>query len=78
MKIDEDIGSWLNYLSGQYQGDGYIRIKALQLVQGISYTLMQRLGSTYISLVLIIVCAAILALQQIMDVSEHKKEVFYN
>ncbi len=73
VKIDEDIGSWLNYLSGQYQGDGYIRIKALQLVQGISYTLMQRLGSTYISLVLIIVCAAILALQQIMDVSEHKK-----
>ena len=73
VKIDEDISLWLNYLSGQYQGDGYIRIKTLQLMQGISYTLMQRLGSTYISLVLIIVCASILALQQIMDVSEHKK-----
>ncbi|MDD3395587.1 MAG: ABC transporter permease [Anaerotignum sp.] len=72
-KINEEISVWLETLSETRQGSGYIRLKTLQLNQGISNTLIQRLCTTYISLILIIVCATIIALQQIMDVAEHKK-----
>lgn len=72
-KMDEEISPWLNNSGMVPQNSGYVRLKTLQLNEGISNSLMLRLGGAYTSLVLIVISLTILALQQLTDASEHKQ-----
>lgn len=66
-KMAADIAEWLN-------GSGaFVHFKTLEHNEGISNSLMIRLGGTYTSLVLIIICLTVLALQQLTDATEHKQ-----
>lgn len=73
VKMDEEISPWLNNSGMVPQNSGYVRLRTLQLNEGISNSLMLRLGGAYTGLVLIVISLTILALQQLTDASEHKK-----
>lgn len=73
VKLDNDINLWLNNTNMIPKDSGYVRLKTLQLNEGISNSLMFQLGGTYTSLVLIVICLTILALQQLTDSSEHRQ-----
>ena len=72
-KMDEEISPWLNNSGMVPQNSGYVRLKTLQLNEGISNSLMIRLGGAYTGLVLIVISLTILALQQLTDASEYKQ-----
>jgi putative ABC transport system permease protein len=72
-KIDGDVSQWMAHSETFPQGGGFIRLKTLQLNEGFSNSLMLRLGGTYTSLILIVICFTVLALQQLMDATEHKR-----
>ncbi len=71
--LDKKLDEWLDNAGVIQQGSGFVRLKTLQINEGISNSLMTRLESTYTSLVLIIICLTVLALQQLTDATEHKK-----
>jgi len=73
VKISEEISQWMEDSENFPQGGGYVRLRTLQLNEGISNSLMFRLGGTYTSLILIVICFTVLALQQLMDATEHKR-----
>ena len=73
VNMDNKVSHWLNDTGIIPKDSGYVRLKTLQLNEGISNSLMLRLGGTYTSLVLIVICLTILALQQLTDATEHKK-----
>lgn len=72
-KMDEEISPWLNNSGMVPQNSGYVRLKTLQLNEGISNLLMLRLGGAYTGLVLIVISLTTLALQQLTDATEHKQ-----
>lgn len=72
LKLDEGISQWLNSTGIIPKDSGYVRLRTLQLNEGISNSLMFRLGGSYTSLVLMVICLTILALQQLTDATEHK------
>lgn len=72
VNMDKEVSTWINSSGMIPKDSGYVRLKTLQLNEGISNSLMFRLGGAYTSLVLIIICLTILALQQLTDASEHK------
>ena len=73
VKMDEEISPWLNNSGMIPKNSGYVRLRTLQLNEGISNSLMLRLGGAYTGLVLIVISLTILALQQLTDASEHKQ-----
>lgn len=72
-KMDKEISLWLNNSGMVPPNSGYVRLKTLQLNEGISNSLMLRLGGAYTSLVLVVISLTILALQQLTDAAEHKQ-----
>ncbi len=72
-KIDDAVSQWMEHSETSPKEGGSIRLKTLQLNEGISNSLMLRLGGTYTSLILIVICFTVLALQQLMDATEHKR-----
>jgi len=72
VKISDHINEWFQASDSIEINSGYVRLKTLQLNEGISNALMFRLGTAYASFVLIIICLTVLSLQQLMDASEHK------
>ena len=52
--------------------NAYIRLRTLQLNEGISNSLMIRLGGAYVCLVLLISCLAVLSLRQLTDAADHR------
>lgn len=72
-KINEAVSQWMAYSETFPEGGGFIRLKTLQMNEGISNSLMLRLGGTYTSFILIVICFTVLALQQLMDATEHKR-----
>lgn len=73
VKLDNEISNWLNNTGIIPKDSGYVRLKTLQLNEGISNSLMLRLGGAYTSLVLIVISLTILSLQQLTDAAEHKQ-----
>jgi len=71
--LDPKINEWLDRTGVIPPDSGFVRLKTLQMNEGISNSLMIRLGSTYTSLVLIIICLTVLALQQLTDATEHRQ-----
>lgn len=73
VNLDNKISNWLNNTGIIPKGSGYVRLKTLQFNEGISNSLMLRLGGAYTSLVLIVISLTILALQQLTDAAEHRQ-----
>lgn len=73
VNLDNEISHWLNDTGIIPKGSGFVRLKTLQLNEGISNSLMLRLGGAYASLVLIVICLTILALQQLTDAADHRQ-----
>ncbi|MVB12061.1 hypothetical protein CAFE_27920 [Caprobacter fermentans] len=73
LALSKDITQWMNHIGTIPENSGFVRLKTLQLNEGISNSLMLRLGGTYASLILIVICLTILSLQQLMDATEHKQ-----
>ncbi|WP_034868701.1 FtsX-like permease family protein [Clostridium lundense] len=71
--MNMDIGNWVNKAGVLSKDRFYIRLKTLQINEGISNSLMLRLGGSYTCLVLMVICFTILSLQQLIDATEHKK-----
>lgn len=73
VNVDNELRQWLNNTGVIPKDSGYIRLRTLQLNEGISNSLMLRLGGSYLCLVLIVICLTILSLQQLTDATEHKR-----
>ena len=70
-EIEKEVTQTLN-VKNSYDVDlYYVRLQALQINEGISNSLMLRLGATYIGLLLLLLSLAILSLQQLTDSLEH-------
>jgi putative ABC transport system permease protein len=70
--LESDAMDYLVKANGFPENVLYIRLKELQLNEGISNSLMLRLGGTYTALMLIVICFTILSLQQLTEALEHK------
>lgn len=73
VKLEKEITEWLNSTGTISKGSGGVQLKTLDYNEGISNSLMIRLGGSYTSLVLIVICFTVLALQQLTDATEHKQ-----
>lgn len=70
-EIEKEVTQTLNVKNSYNVDLYYVRLQALQINEGISNSLMLRLGATYIGLLLLLLSLAILSLQQLTDSLEH-------
>lgn len=70
-EIEKEVIQTLNVKNSYNVDLYYVRLQALQINEGISNSLMLRLGATYIGLLLLLLSLAILSLQQLTDSLEH-------
>lgn len=71
-ELETEILDKLNFKDSKEVDLFYTRFKSLQINEGVSNSLMMRLGGTYVCIILLLLCLAILSLHQITDSMEYK------